>query len=57
MKQSKLGAWLAFAFGALYFLVPLVATFEFAMRIRRGQYTLDAFEIVLNDESFQATFT
>ncbi len=26
MKQSKLGAWLAFAFGTLYFLVPLIAT-------------------------------
>jgi putative spermidine/putrescine transport system permease protein len=57
MKQSKLGAWLAFAFGALYFLVPLVATFEFALRIRRGQYTFDAFEIVLKDPRFQATFS
>ena len=57
MKQSKLGAWLAFAFGALYFLVPLIATFEFAMRIRRGQYTFDAFQIVLTDPRFQATFS
>jgi putative spermidine/putrescine transport system permease protein len=57
MRQSKLGAWLAFGIGALYFLVPLIATFEFAMRIRRGQYTLDAFRIVLTDARFQATFT
>ena len=42
---------------ALYFLVPLIATFEFAMRIRRGRVHFDAFEIVLNDQRFQATFT
>ena len=26
MKRSSLGAWLSFAFGALYFVVPLIAT-------------------------------
>jgi putative spermidine/putrescine transport system permease protein len=57
MKRSKAGPWLAFGVGALYFLVPLIATFEFAMRIRRGQYTLDAFQIVLTDPRFQSTFT
>jgi len=57
MSRSRLGAWLSFAIGALYFLVPLIATMEFAMRIRRGQYTFDAFQIVLTDARFQATFT
>jgi len=57
MNRSRLGAWLSFAIGALYFLVPLIATMEFAMRIRRGQYTFDAFQIVLTDARFQATFT
>jgi putative spermidine/putrescine transport system permease protein len=57
MKQSKLAAWLAFVAGTLYFLIPLIATFEFAMRIRRGQYSLDAFRIVLADTRFQASFT
>jgi putative spermidine/putrescine transport system permease protein len=57
MKQPKLFGWLAVAFGALYFLIPLIATFEFAMRIRRGQYTFDAFQIVLTDSRFQASFT
>jgi len=57
MKRTRLGAWLAFAVGALYFVVPLIATFEFAMRMRRGQYSFDAFRIVLGDPRFQATFT
>jgi putative spermidine/putrescine transport system permease protein len=57
MKRSRFGAWLSFAIGALYFLVPLIATFEFAMRMRRGQYSFDAFAIVLADERFQATFS
>ncbi len=56
MTQQKVGAWLAFTLGTLYFLVPLIATFEFALRIRRGQYSFDAFRIVFADERFQATF-
>jgi putative spermidine/putrescine transport system permease protein len=57
MKGSRFGAWLALAIGALYFLVPLIATVEFAMRMRRGTYSFDAFAIVLGDERFQATFS
>jgi putative spermidine/putrescine transport system permease protein len=57
MRGSRFGAWLALAIGALYFLVPLIATFEFAMRMRRGAYTFDAFAIVLGDARFQATFS
>jgi putative spermidine/putrescine transport system permease protein len=29
MRSSRLGPWLAIAIGAVYFLVPLIATFEF----------------------------
>jgi putative spermidine/putrescine transport system permease protein len=57
MKRARILPWLAVAVGASYFFVPLIATFEFAMRIRRGEYTFDAFRIVLADPNFQATFT
>lgn len=57
MKRPRILPWLAIAIGATYFFVPLIATFEFALRIRRGQYTFDAFWIVLSDPNFQATFT
>ena len=56
MRQSRLGAWLAIAIGCLYFLVPLLATFEFSLRMRRGEYSLDAYRVVLGDPAFQATF-
>ncbi len=57
MKRSRIGPWIALIFGATYFVVPLIATFEFSLRIRRGQYTFDAYKIVFADPRFQATFT
>jgi len=57
MRRSRIGHWIAIAFGATYFVVPLVATFEFSLRIRRGEYTFDAYRNVFSDERFQATFT
>jgi len=57
MKGSRLGSWVAIAIGATYFLVPLIGTFEFSLRMRRGEYSFDAYRIVLADPQFQATFT
>lgn len=56
MKQSKIGAWIAIVVGALYFVVPLIGTFEFSLRMRRGVYSFDAYRVVLTDPRFQATF-
>ncbi|MGH6882701.1 ABC transporter permease [Hypericibacter sp.] len=56
MKQSRFGPWLAIAIGALYFIVPLIATFEFSLRLRRGEYSFDAYAIVLGDPRFQESF-
>ena len=57
MSQAKFGHWLAVVLGTLYFLVPLAGTFEFSLRMRRGQYSFDAYRIVLGDPHFQASFT
>jgi putative spermidine/putrescine transport system permease protein len=57
MRPSKLWAWLIFALGAVYFFGPLIATFEFSLRMRRGQYTFDAYRSVFSDPQFQAAFT
>ena len=56
MKQSRIGPWLAIAIGTLYFVVPLIATFEFSLRLRRGEYSFEAYEIVLGDPRFQESF-
>jgi putative spermidine/putrescine transport system permease protein len=57
MKQSRIGAWLALVIGTIYFVVPLIGTFEFSLRMRRGVYSFDAYKVVLDDPRFQASFT
>jgi putative spermidine/putrescine transport system permease protein len=56
LKTSKIGPWIAFTLGALYFIIPLIATFEFSLRLKRGEYSFEAYRIVLGDPRFQATF-
>ena len=56
MKRPRLGAWVAFAIGVAYFIVPLIGTVEFSLRIRRGTYSLDAYRNVLSDPLFWTTF-
>ena len=56
MKTSRFWAWLVFVVGAAYFFIPLIATFEFSLRMRRGAYSFDAYRVVLGDARFQETF-
>jgi len=56
MKESRFGAWLALIIGTLYFVVPLIGTFEFSLRMRRGEYSFDAYRVVFADPRFQASF-
>jgi putative spermidine/putrescine transport system permease protein len=57
VKVSKFWPWVIFALGAAYFLLPLVATFVFSLRMRRDSYTFDAYMSVFGDARFQATFS
>jgi putative spermidine/putrescine transport system permease protein len=43
--------------GILYFFVPLLGTLEFSLRLRRDAYSFDAYQIVLSDPNFSATFS
>lgn len=56
MKKSTFGPWLAVILGAAYFLIPLIATIEFSMRMKRGEYSFEAYRVVLGDPRFQASF-
>jgi len=56
MRESRFGAWLALAIGTIYFVVPLIGTFEFSLRMRRGEYSFEAYRVVLGDPRFQASF-
>jgi putative spermidine/putrescine transport system permease protein len=57
MKPTKVWAWLVFGIGAAYFLVPLLATFIFSLRMRRDTLTFDSYLAVFVDSRFQQTFT
>ncbi|MGV8856544.1 MAG: ABC transporter permease [Devosia sp.] len=57
MKQNRFWAWVVFLIGAAYFVIPLVATFEFSLRMRRGYYSFDSYASVFSDPRFQATFS
>jgi putative spermidine/putrescine transport system permease protein len=52
MKSGRFWAWLTFGVGAAYFFIPLIATLEFSMRMRRGVYSFDAYRIMLGDLRF-----
>jgi len=56
VKSFKLGPWVIVALAALYFLVPLIATFEFSLRMLRGIYSFEAYRVVFGDSRFQQTF-
>ncbi|MBL4917577.1 ABC transporter permease [Szabonella alba] len=49
-------AWTVFLLGCFYFLMPLVGMAEFSLRMRRGEYSLDAYAVVFADPRFWATF-
>lgn len=57
MKSGRVWAWVVFILGAAYFFIPLIATLEFSMRMRRGVYSFDAYKVVLADSRFQQSFT
>ena len=56
MKRStKFWAWVVFALGAIYFLLPLIATLQFSLSIRRGRLSLDAYTNVFMQPAFHET--
>jgi putative spermidine/putrescine transport system permease protein len=54
--MSRFWSWVIMTFGLLYFFLPLIGTVEFSLRMRRGEYSLDAYRSVISDPNFQSTF-
>lgn len=55
-RRASFWAWLWIGLGALYFILPLYATFDFSLRAQRNVLSLRAYERVLEDPRFLATF-
>jgi putative spermidine/putrescine transport system permease protein len=58
MKQTRLGSWIAIIIGTLYFIVPLIGTFEFSLRMKMNTegYSFEAYRVVFGDPKFQESF-
>jgi len=56
-KRWHWPAWLAMILGSLYFVIPLVATVEFSLRMRRDEYSFDAYASVFSDPHFLSSFS
>ena len=56
-QMQRFWAWGALAVGLFYFLLPLVGMTEFSLKMRRGEYSFDAYAKVLGDPKFQETFS
>lgn len=56
MTGKRFWSLVAVALGGLYFLLPLAGMVDFSMRMKRGEYSFEAYRIVLVDPQFQQTF-
>lgn len=54
--MKRIWAWLALGIGLIYFILPLLGMTEFSLKMRRGEYSFDAYARVLADPRFQETF-
>ena len=57
IRKLNVWGWIWFIAGALYFFLPLIATFEFSLRARKGVLSLLAYQRVLEDPQFWRTFS
>jgi putative spermidine/putrescine transport system permease protein len=55
MKRNSPWSWLWIILGGLYFIVPLVATFDFSLRARKGTLSFLAYQNVFKDPNFWET--
>jgi putative spermidine/putrescine transport system permease protein len=53
---ARFWAWGTLVLGIVFFALPLIGMTEFSLKMRRGEYSLDAYRTVLEDPRFQATF-
>ncbi|MDM7255717.1 MAG: ABC transporter permease [Paracoccus sp. (in: a-proteobacteria)] len=54
--MRRFWSWAALIVGSLYFILPLIGTVNFSLKMRRGEYSFDAYRAVLADPRFQETF-
>lgn len=56
MKIKNIWAWIILIIGLVYFFLPLLATFEFSMRMIKDRYTFEAYRVAFTDPQFYLNF-
>jgi putative spermidine/putrescine transport system permease protein len=56
-RKTRLGPWLIYVIGALYFLVPLAATFYWSLRAERDTLGFEAYRRLFADANFLPAFS
>ncbi|MFZ5809237.1 MAG: ABC transporter permease [Chloroflexota bacterium] len=56
MRRVNIFAWFIFILGIIYFFLPLFATLEFSLRMKKGVYSLEAFRVAFQDPKFYINF-
>jgi len=56
-RGNRLGSWLIFVVVALYFLIPLAATFYWSLRAEKGVLSFEAYRRLFADTNFLPAFS
>jgi putative spermidine/putrescine transport system permease protein len=56
-RKSRFWSWVIFIVGALYFLIPLAATFYWSLRAERGTLGFEAYRKLFADTNFVPAFS
>ncbi len=56
MKKNRLWSWFWMVLGVAYFVVPLIATFDFSLREQKGVLSFVSYTNVFTDPQFIKTF-
>lgn len=57
VRKNRFWSWIIFVMGALYFLVPLAATFYWSLRAERGTFGFEAYRRLFADTNFLPAFS
>ncbi|HEY3473730.1 MAG TPA: ABC transporter permease subunit [Anaerolineales bacterium] len=57
VRKNRFWSWVIFVVGALYFLIPLAATFYWSLRAERGTLGFEAYRRLFADANFLPAFS
>ncbi|NJC95134.1 MAG: spermidine/putrescine ABC transporter permease [Anaerolineales bacterium] len=56
MKKFNIWPWIILLIGMVYFFLPLIATFEFSLKMIKDRYTFEAYRVAFTDSKFFLNF-